>query len=157
MTRTTLGRTIAFTSCAIALAALAAAEAAAQRRGGGGAAARMGASRPTTYPGKAPSRDLQVRSRSTANVNAHRNVNVNVDRDVHVDVDHHYDYDWGDHYHPVARAAVAAAVVGTYYRTLPANCVTIYRGAIVYYQCGSVWYRPSYYGTSVQYVVVTAP
>ena len=56
-----------------------------------------------------------------------------------------------------SRQLSAIEANGTYYRTLPANCVTIYRGAIVYYQCGSVWYRPSYYGTSVQYVVVTAP
>lgn len=163
--RITLRRLIACSSCAIALAAVAAADASAQRRGGGGgggASARMGAaSRPATNPSKQPSRDMQMRGSANGNINAHRDVNVNVDRDVNVDVDHHYDYDWGDYYHPVARAATAAAVtaevIGTYYRTLPANCVTIYRGAIIYYQCGTVWYRPSYYGTSVQYVVVTAP
>lgn len=110
-------------------------------------------------------RSMQVRSTSTSNVrwSSHTSVNrnVNVHRDVNVDVDHHYDYHWGDHYHPVARAAttaaVTAAVVGSYYRYLPANCATIYRGTIIYYQCGAAWYRPVYSGTSLQYVVVTAP
>lgn len=112
-------------------------------------------------------RNMQVRGASTSNVrwsggtSVSRDVNRGVNRDVNVDVDHHYDYDWGDNYHPVARAATAAAVtaavVGTYYRYLPANCATIYRGTVVYYQCGSSWYRPVYAGTSVQYIVVTAP
>lgn len=104
------------------------------------------------------------------NRNTNRNVNrnVNVNRDINVDVDVHHEYgyghDWDDHYHPVARAAAVtavaattAAIVGSYYRSLPPDCVTVYRGSVTYYQCGSAWYQPTYVGTSVQYVVVEAP
>lgn len=141
---------------------------AAEARPGGGRGASV-----------AQGRTMQVRSSSISNVNwssnaiSHRNVNRtnntninrNVNRDVNVDVDHHYDidhhYDWGDHYYPVARAAAATAVtaaaIGSYYRYLPANCVTVYRGTVIYYQCGTSWYQPYYAGTTVQYVVVRAP
>lgn len=127
----------------------------------------------------ASGRTMQVRSSSASSVNwsghsaSNRSVdrtnastiNRNVNRDVNVDVDHHYnidhDYDWGDHYHPVARAAAATAVtaaaIGSYYRYLPANCATVYRGTVIYYQCGTAWYQPYYAGTTVQYVVVKAP
>ena len=46
----------------------------------------------------------------------------------------------------VAGAAVGAAVMGSYYRSLPANCATIYRASLSYYQCGAVWYQPVYSG-----------
>lgn len=177
-------KTIAVAGSFLALGTLVASEALAQRgsRGGGGRSTSMSRGGSGSFSRGTPSRDMQVRSSSRSNINyggnrtntkdvnrnrdVNRNVNrdVNVDRDYNVDIDVDHDYDWGDHYHPVARAAAVtaaavttAAVVGSYYRTLPANCVTIYRGAVVYYQCGTVWYQPSYYGTTVQYVVVTAP
>ena len=132
------------------------------QRGGRGSRAAFGSGRSMQVRGASTS-NLHWSGRTTVNRDIDRNVNrrVDVDRNVSVDVDHHYDYDWGDHYHPVARAATAAAVtaavVGTYYRYLPADCVTVYRGTIVYYQCATGWYRPVYSGTAVQYVVVTAP
>jgi hypothetical protein len=101
---------------------------------------------------------------NTGNINTG---DVNIDRDVNIDVDNGYgwDNDWdGDHYHPIAGAAVVTAavattawVVGSYYRSLPPNCATIYRGTVIYYQCGTYWYQPIYSGSSVQYVAVVAP
>lgn len=79
---------------------------------------------------------------------------VNVDVDIH----HHHGYGYHRyHYHPVARATTAAVVMGHYYRTLPASCVTAHRGTLIYYHCGTVWYRHAYYGGGVRYLVVTAP
>ena len=38
--------------------------------------------------------------------------------------------------------------------TLPYGCsVTRVRGGVKYYYCGGIWYRPSYSGTTVVYVV----
>ena len=121
---------------------------------------------------------------ATQNVNANRNVNVNVNKDVNVnrnvnvnrDVDvHHYggDYhnDWDN-----AGAFVAGAVVGgitgaaiasasqpntvvvtagTVVTTLPSGCTTAIINGISYHQCGGVYYRPQYSGSSVVYVVAT--
>ena len=120
---------------------------------------------------------------ATQNVNANRNVNlnkdVNVNRNVNVnrdvDVHHHYggDYhnDWDN-----AGAFVAGAVVGgitgaaissasqpdtvvvtagTVVTTLPSGCTTAIINGISYHQCGGVYYRPQYSGSSVVYVVAT--
>jgi len=39
---------------------------------------------------------------------------------------------------------------------LPYGCnVTRVRGGVSYYYCGGIWYRPSYQGTTVVYVVET--
>ena len=167
--------TLAMACSFLALGTLTASEALAQRGGGGGRGG--GGNHSYSSQGGSPSRNMQTSNSSRSNINTgnvNRNTNVNtgnVNRNtnintgnVNINVDHNYGYDYGDHYHPVARAAVVtaavvttAAVMGSYYRTLPANCVTVYRGAVVYYQCGSAWYQPSYYGSSVQYVVVVAP
>ena len=150
----------------LALVAATAADAAGRGGGGGG---RSGASSMNRSGGNASNR--QVRSSATGNINGNNNVNrntnvnrnsnVNVNRNVDVDVDVDHHYGWGGYYHPVARAATAAvvtaAVVGTYYRTLPTSCVTVYRGTVVYYQCSNGWYQPVYSGMTVQYVVVKAP
>jgi hypothetical protein len=96
---------------------------------------------------------------NTGNINT-GNINTG---NINVDVDHNYGYGGGAYYRPgygagvVAGAAVGAAVAGSYYRALPAGCVSTYRATLTYYQCGSVWYQPVYSGTTVQYVVVTAP
>ena len=97
------------------------------------------------------------------NTNVNRNTNVNVDRNVnvnsnrHVDVDVDVDRGW----HPagtVAAVAVTAAVVGSMVSTLPpSGCYPVQVGPTLYQQCGSYWYQPQYYGTTVQYVVVNPP
>jgi hypothetical protein len=98
---------------------------------------------------------------NTGNINT-GNIN-NINRNINVDVDHNYGWGGGGYYRPgygagvVAGAVVGAAIVGSYYRTLPPSCVTVYRGAVSYYQCGSSWYQPVYSGSTVQYVVVNAP
>jgi hypothetical protein len=92
------------------------------------------------------------------NVNVNRDTNVNVRRDVDIDVD----VDRG--FHPVGTAlavgatvAVTAAVVGSMTRTLPPACVPVQIGAVLYQQCGAVWYQPQYAGSSVQYIVINPP
>ncbi|MFP5329168.1 MAG: hypothetical protein ACLGHC_03390 [Alphaproteobacteria bacterium] len=107
--------------------------------------------RPTTRPGNIDRGDVNI-----------NRGDVNIRRDVDIDVDVDHDWGYGDwDYRPGAVAAAAAVttavVVGSYYRSLPPNCVTVYRGTIVYYQCGTYWYQPVYSGMSVQYVVVNAP
>ena len=132
----------------------------AQRRGGG---MRPGAG--GMRPGAGGAGTYQVRRNANTNINHNTNINrnINVNRNVDIDVHHEYGYGyhWNDHYHPVARAAAVAvttaAVVGAYYRSLPTNCVAIVRGSVTYYQCGSAWYRPTYVGSSIQYVVINAP
>ena len=97
------------------------------------------------------------------NTNVNRNTNVNVDRDVNVhtrrDVDIDVDVDRG--WNPVATVAavaVTAAVVGSIVHTLPpSGCYPVQIGPTLYQQCGSYWYQPQYYGTTVQYVVVNPP
>ena len=58
----------------------------------------------------------------------------------------------------VAAVAVTAAVVGSVVHTLPpSGCYPVQIGPTLYQQCGSYWYQPQYYGTTVQYVVVNPP
>lgn len=69
---------------------------------------------------------------------------------------------WGGGWYvdPVAAAVtvgVTAAVVGSMVATLPPSCATVVIDGVAYEQCGSTWYQPTYVGTEVQYVVVTAP
>src|SRR5262250_172387 len=101
---------------------------------------------------RADVRTNNVRSTSVNNVNVNRNVNVDVDRGCCGG--------WDNDYHPVATAAavtatvaVTSAVVGSMVRTVPAGCVPVNYGGIVYQQCGGTWYQPQ--GT--QFVVVNAP
>ena len=118
--------------------------------GGGGAGARQGAQ---VNNSSADSRTNNVRSTSVNNVN-----NVNVNRDVNIDVD--VDQGYGGWDHPVAGAmvvggaiAVTAAAIGSMVATVPAGCVPVNYGGMVYQQCGGTWYQPQ--GT--QYVVVNPP
>ena len=95
------------------------------------------------------------------NTNVNRNTNVNVNRNVNVDVDRRGCCGgWDNDYHPVATAAavtatvaVTAAVVGSIVRSVPANCVPVNYGGIVYQQCGNTWYQPQ----GSQYVVINPP
>jgi|SRR4029434_2545342 hypothetical protein len=104
-----------------------------------------------------------VRNSSVNNVNSNRNVNVNANRNVNVNVDNQGGCcggGWDNDYHPVARAAavtgavaVTSAVIGSMVRTVPANCVPVNYGGMVYQQCGSTWYQPQ----GGQYVVINPP
>jgi len=181
MTRTnSFGRSIAAISVAIFLAATMA-PAEAQRHGGGGghAAARGGGgahagggghvgaahagggARPQVNNTRADTRSRDVRSTSVNNVNANRNVNVNSNRNVNVNVDNHGGCcGWDNDYHPVATAAavtatvaVTSAVVGSMVRAVPAGCVPVNYGGMVYQQCGATWYVPQ----AGQYMVVAPP
>jgi hypothetical protein len=106
-------------------------------------------------------RNTNINANRNVNVNANRNVNVNTNRNVGVYVDNDYHH---NHYHPIATAAavtatvaVTSAVIGSVVRTIPPSCVPVQYGNMVYQQCGNTWYQPQYYGSSVQYIVVTSP
>ena len=67
---------------------------------------------------------------------------------------------WDNDYHPVATAAavtaavaVTSAVVGSMVRTVPAGCVPVNYGGMIYQQCGSTWYQPQ----GSQYIVINPP
>ncbi|QLG93401.1 hypothetical protein HZF02_16165 [Pseudomonas yamanorum] len=68
-----------------------------------------------------------------------------------------------DWYHPWATAAVIGATtatvlaIGTRVTTVPVNCVSVIANGVAYQHCGPTWYQPQYVGSSVQYIVVTAP
>jgi hypothetical protein len=47
--------------------------------------------------------------------------------------------------------------IGSIAYSLPSGCVTRTYTGIAYRYCGSTWYQPQYYGSSVNYVVVSAP
>lgn len=140
--------------------------------GGGGhqmrAQARTSVNRPAGNSARATNvnRNANVDRGSAADRNVNRNVNtdrsynanVNVNRNVDVDV-HHDDWD-----HPFATAAavtagvaVTTAVIGSIVTSVPPTCVVTIVNNVTYQQCGSTWYQPQYYGTSVRYVVVHAP
>jgi hypothetical protein len=91
-----------------------------------------------------------VRNTSVNNVNVNRNVNVDVDNG---GCCHN---GWDNDYHPVATAAViagTAAIIGSMVNTVPASCVPINYGGMIYQQCGSTWYQPQ----GSQYMVVSPP
>jgi hypothetical protein len=98
-----------------------------------------------------------VNRNTNVNTNVNKNTNVNVNTSRHVDVDVDVDRGW----HPVATVAtvaVTAAVIGSVVNTLPpSGCYPVQIGPTLYQQCGSYWYQPQYYGTTVQYVVVNPP
>ncbi len=130
-------------------------------RGGGGARGGGGGGGSAKQVNHA-NRDVRannVRSTSVNNV-SNRNTNINANRNVNVNVDNHRGSGWDNDYHPVATAAavtatvaVTAAVVGSMVRTVPAGCVQVNYGGMIYRQCGSTWYQPQ--GT--QYIVINPP
>ena len=101
--------------------------------------------------------NTNVNRNTNVNANVNKNTNVNVNSSRHVDVDVDVDRGW----HPVATVAtvaVTAAVIGSVVNTLPpSGCYPVQIGPTLYQQCGSYWYQPQYYGTTVQYVVVNPP
>jgi hypothetical protein len=123
--------------------------------GGGAHAAAGGGARQNAQVNnsRADVRTNDVRSGSVNNVNVERNVNVNVDQ-------HGCCGGWDNDYHPIATAAavgtavaVTSAVIGSMVRTVPAGCVPMNYGGIVYQQCGGTWYQPQ----GSQFVVVNPP
>jgi hypothetical protein len=127
--------------------AVAPATAAPRAGGGGGGGAKQ------VNNGNRDARANNVRSTSVNNVNVNKNVNVNVN------VDNRHG-GWDNDYHPVATAvavtaavAVTSAVIGSMVRTVPAGCVPVNYGGMIYQQCGTVWYQPQ----GSQYVVIVAP
>jgi hypothetical protein len=103
-----------------------------------------------------------VNSNRNVNVNQNVNKNVNVNANRHVDIDVDVDHD--RHRHPIGTAvavgatvAVTSAIIGSTVYALPPACVPVVIGNAVYQQCGSVWYQPQYFGTSVQYIVINPP
>ena len=156
------------------LLAVSMAPAEAQRHGGGGHAARGGGghvggghagggARPQVNNARADTRSRDVRNTSVNNVNSNRsrNTNINTNRNVNVNVDNHGGCcGWDNDFHPVATAAavtatvaVTSAVVGSMVRTVPAGCVPVNYGGMVYQQCGATWYVPQ----AGQYMVVAPP
>lgn len=125
--------------------------------GGGGGAARAGGGDRQVNNSNRDVRTNNVRSTSVNQVN-----NVNVNRNVNVDVDRGgcCNGGWDNDYHPVATAAavtatvaVTSAVVGSMVRSIPANCVPVNYGGLIYQQCGTTWYQPQ----GAQYVVINPP
>ncbi|MFT3849020.1 MAG: hypothetical protein QM739_10135 [Propionivibrio sp.] len=134
----------------------------AELRGGGGGGARAGGRQVDNRRADARTNDVRSRSANSVNANrnfnASRNVNVNSSRNVNIDVDNHgcCGGGWDNDYHPIAAAAAitaTAAVIGSMVRTVPANCVPVNYGGVVYQQCGGTWYQPQ----GGQYVVIHPP
>lgn len=132
---------------------------AAEARGGARAGGGGGASSMQANQSRADTRTRDVRSASVNNVNssrsADRSTSRDVNRDVNVNVDVDADYRGGWD-HPVAGAVVVGATVaaiGSMVATVPAGCVPVNYGGVVYQQCGSTWYAPE----GSQFVVVNPP
>jgi hypothetical protein len=162
----TLPRTLLLSSLAafvLGSFALAPLVEAAGKHGGGGARAHGGGGGKQHVQAnnhRADVRTNNVRNTSVNNVNRNTNVNVNRSANVNVDVDRGGCCGWDNDYHPIATAAavtatVAAtsAVVGSIVRSVPAGCVPVNYGGLVYQQCGSTWYQPQ----GSQYVVINPP
>jgi hypothetical protein len=130
--------------------------------GGGGAHAGGGGNRQINNSNR-DVRANNVRNNSVNNVN-NRNTNINSNRNVNVNVDNNRGGccggGWDNDYHPVATAAavtaavaVTSAVVGSMVRSVPAGCVPVNYGGMIYQQCGSTWYQPQ----GSQYIVINPP
>lgn len=57
----------------------------------------------------------------------------------------------------IGAAAATSAAIGTTVSALPANCATVFKNDLTFFQCGNVWYQPHYLGTGVAYVVIPPP
>lgn len=151
---------VALMSLALAPIAEAARDGGGRGGGGGGGQARASAGTRQVDNSRADARTNNVRSTSTNNVNTNRNTNVNASRNTNVNVNVNNNGGWDNDYHPVAGAmavgaavAVTSAVIGSMVATVPAGCVPVNYGGMVYQQCGSAWYQPQ----GSQYVVVNPP
>ena len=129
------------------------------RAGGGGNARAAGGGNRHINNANTDVRANNVRNTSVNNVNVN-NRNVNVNKNVNVNVNNNRGGGWDNDDHPVATAvavtaavAVTSAAIGSMVRTVPAGCVPVNYGGMIYQQCGSTWYQPQ--GT--QYVVINPP
>ena len=124
---------------------------------GGGARAGGGGAKQVNNS----NRDVRANNVRSSSVNNVNNTNVNVNRNVNVNASGGCcGGGWDNDYHPVATAAavtatvaVTSAVIGSMVRSVPANCVPVNYGGMVYQQCGSTWYQPQ----GSQYVVINPP
>lgn len=128
------------------------------RANAGGGGARAGGGDRQINNSQRDVRTNDVRNTSVNNVNSSRNTNVSSSRNVNVNVDNNgcCGGGWDNDYHPVAAAAVVTATavaIGSMVRSVPANCVPVNYGGIVYQQCGSTWYQPQ----GGQYQVIAPP
>jgi hypothetical protein len=128
------------------------------RAGGGGGGAHAGGGNRQINNSNRDVRANNVRNTSVNNVN-NRNTNINANRNVNVNVDNNRG-GWDNDYHPVATAAavtatvaVTSAVIGSMVRTVPAGCVPVNYGGMIYQQCGNTWYQPQ----GSQYIVINPP
>ena len=133
--------------------------------GGGSRASGSGGAARTSVNRDFNSTDLN-RNRNVTNSTTTRNVSdVNVNRtDVNVNRNYDLDVDVDRNWHPVATgaafaagAAITSAAIGSVVYSLPSSCTVSVVDGVSYQQCGSIWYQPRFYGTSVSYVVVKAP
>ena len=62
-------------------------------------------------------------------------------------------------YPPPAHPPTTVVVppVGSYERTLPPNCKSLDVNSVTYFQCGPVFYKPTFIGTTLMYEVVKNP
>ncbi|MFZ4285119.1 hypothetical protein [Variovorax sp. HJSM1_2] len=134
----------------------------AARGGGGGGGAHAGGGGGRSVDARANNvRSSSVNNVNTSNRNTNRNTNIN--QNVNVNVNHNGGCcggGWDNDYHPIATAAavtatvaVTSAVIGSMVRTVPAGCVPVNYGGMVYQQCGTTWYQPQ----GSQYVVIAPP
>lgn len=130
-------------------------------------------------------RNLNNNTNVNRNVNVNQNVNVN--RDVNVNTNYHGGYygggavvyndnswNWGSFAagaaagavtgavvgaatHPATTVVAAPVAVGTVVTTLPGGCAGVTAAGGTIYNCGNVYYRPYYQGSSLVYQVVTYP
>ena len=132
--------------------------------GGGGGARAGGGGGGAQAAGGGGARNVQANnSRADVRTNDVRNTsvnNVNVNRNVNVEGGGCCNGGWDNDYHPVATAAavtaavgVTSAIIGSMVRTVPAGCVPVNYGGVVYQQCGSTWYQPQ----GSQFVVINPP
>lgn len=127
------------------------------RAGAGGHAGHAGGARQVNNS----HRDVRANNVRSSSVNNINNTNVNVNRNVNVNANRGGCCGgWDNDYHPVATAAavtatvaVTSAVVGSIVRSVPANCVPVNYGGMIYQQCGNTWYQPQ----GSQYVVINPP
>jgi hypothetical protein len=128
--------------------------------GGGGGHAGGGGAKHNTQVNNSRS-DVRTNNVRSTSVN---NTNVNVNKNVNVNVDNNRggccNNGWDNDFHPIGTAvavgatvAVTSAIVGSMVRTVPAGCVPVNYGGMIYQQCGTTWYQPQ----GPQYVVVYPP
>jgi len=58
---------------------------------------------------------------------------------------------------PPSPGVVVVPPVSSYERSLPANCRSLNVNGVTYFQCGSVYYKPTFIGTTLMYEVVKNP